>query len=275
QAELITINHDWNDLILPPETIHQLREIYLRIKHRARVFELWGLGKKVVAKHGLSVLFAGPSGTGKTMAAGIIANGLGQDLYRVDLSTMVSKYIGETEKNLNKIFEAAEQSNAVLFFDEADAIFGKRSDVKDSHDRYANLQVAYLLQRMETFSGIAILATNLIANTDDAFIRRLDFIVAFPEPEANQRKQIWQHHLESSGKLPLGSIDYQFLADHFHMTGGLIRNAVVHAAFLAAEDGGVVQMIHLLQAVKREYQKQRRLVDEALFAEFTPASPEL
>jgi SpoVK/Ycf46/Vps4 family AAA+-type ATPase len=232
----------------------------VRLKHHYTVYESWNLGRKVLSGKGVSALFAGPSGTGKTMAAEIVAFELGQEAYRIDLSALVSKYIGETEKNLSKVFDAAERSNAVLFFDEADALFGKRSDVKDAHDRYANIQVAYLLQRIEAYSGVAILATNLKANTDEAFIRRLDFLVEFPFPEAEDRARIWRRFLMEP--LPLGNVDIAMLAEKFRITGGVIKNAVVHAAFLAAEEGGALETPHLLRALRREYQKMGRLMSE-------------
>jgi SpoVK/Ycf46/Vps4 family AAA+-type ATPase len=232
----------------------------LRLKHHYTVYEAWGLGGRAISGRGVSALFAGPSGTGKTMAAEIVAHDLGQEAYRIDLSALVSKYIGETEKNLSKVFDAAEHSNAVLFFDEADALFGKRSDVKDAHDRYANIQVAYLLQRIERYSGVAILATNLKANTDEAFIRRIDFLVEFPFPEIEDRARIWRKLLSSP--LPCGSIDVDGLAEKFRVTGGVIKNAVVQAAFLAAEDGTTIETSHLLHALRREYQKMGRLTSE-------------
>jgi SpoVK/Ycf46/Vps4 family AAA+-type ATPase len=213
---------------------------------------------------GLSALFAGESGTGKTMAADIMAGVLGQDLYKIDLSMLVSKYIGETEKNLNRIFTEAETSNAILFFDEADAIFGKRSEVKDSHDRYANIEISYLLQRMETYDGVVILASNLRGNLDEAFTRRLHFIIEFPFPEAADREFIWQVNFPSETPVA-DDIDYTLLARRFRLAGGNIRNIIMAAAFLAADEGQVVGMKQLLHASRREYQKIGRLIDESLF----------
>lgn len=256
----IEARRSWDDLILPLDQVTQLREMCLRLKHHFIVYESWGLGRRVTSGRGVNALFAGPSGTGKTMAAEIVAHDLGQDAYRIDLSSMVSKYIGETEKNLSKVFDAAERSNAVLFFDEADALFGKRSDVKDAHDRYANIQVAYLLQRIEAYCGVAILATNLKANTDEAFIRRLDFLVEFPFPEAEDRARIWRKFLASP--LPSGQVEIDTLAEKFRITGGVIKNAVIQAAFLAAEEGTVIETRHLLGALRREYQKMGRLTSE-------------
>jgi SpoVK/Ycf46/Vps4 family AAA+-type ATPase len=198
------------------------------------------------------------------MAADIMAGQLGQDLYKIDLSMLVSKYIGETEKNLNRVFTEAQTSNAILFFDEADAIFGKRSEVKDSHDRYANIEISYLLQRMEAYDGVVILATNLRANLDDAFTRRLHFIVEFPFPEASDREIIWQVNVPQ--ETPLNpDVDFGLLARRYRITGGNIRNIIMAAAFLAAETGESVGMKQLLHASRREYQKMGRLIDDELF----------
>jgi SpoVK/Ycf46/Vps4 family AAA+-type ATPase len=215
----------------------------------------------------LKVLFAGESGTGKTMAAQVLAAELGLDLFRVDLATVVSKYIGETEKNLERIFTAADGSNAILFFDEADALFGKRSEVSDSHDRYANIEVAYLLQRMELYPGAVILATNFKRNIDDAFIRRLDFVVDFPFPEAEDRKKIWQLVLPSEAPVA-DDTDLDFLATQFKLSGGAIRNCSLAAAFRAADEDGQISMRHLVRAVAQEYAKQGRLTLEADFERF-------
>ncbi|MDD5462504.1 MAG: ATP-binding protein [Methylococcales bacterium] len=213
---------------------------------------------------GLCVLFAGPSGTGKTMAADILAGELGLDLYKIDLSTVVSKYIGETEKNLSKIFTEAEASNAILFFDEADALFGKRSEVKDSHDRYANIETGYLLQRMEEHEGVVILASNFRKNMDEAFVRRLHFTVEFPFPSEEDRYRIWKNVWPDD--MPRDpALDLQFFAGRFQMTGGNIRNIALSAAFLAADDSGMVKMHHLLRATQREYQKMGKVISEADF----------
>jgi SpoVK/Ycf46/Vps4 family AAA+-type ATPase len=204
----------------------------------------------------------GEPGTGKTMAAEVIAAELGLDLYKIDLSGIISKYIGETEKNLEQIFNEAQSSNAILFFDEADAIFGKRSEVKDAHDRYANIEVSYLLQRMEAYDGITILATNLRANLDDAFTRRLQFVVDFPFPEEVYRLRIWQT-LFPPGVPRTANLDLPLLARRFKLAGGNIRNVIVSAAYLAAADGGQVTMSHMLHGLRRELQKMGRLVNEA------------
>jgi hypothetical protein len=258
-ARKITPHYFWDDIVLPSDTVQQLREIALQMEHRHLVFQTWGFARRLALGKGLMSLFAGSSGTGKTMAADIIANALGLDLYKIDLSGVVSKYIGETEKNLNHIFAEAESANAILFFDEADALFGKRSEVKDAHDRYANIETAYLLQKMEEYTGAVILATNLKMNLDDAFVRRMQFVVDFPMPEEEDRRRIWQVALPP--ELPLGpDVDLDFLARKFKITGGHIRNIAVASAFLAAADGRLVTMAHLLQATRREFQKIGRMV---------------
>jgi SpoVK/Ycf46/Vps4 family AAA+-type ATPase len=217
------------------------------------------VGRKLVASQGVTVLFAGPPGTGKTMAAEVIAAELGLDLYKIDLSTVVSKYIGETEKNLERIFSEAASSNAILFFDEADALFGKRSEVRDSHDRYANIEISYLLQRMEAYDGVTILATNLRANLDEAFTRRMQFSVDFPFPDEADRLRIWQT-LFPPGVPRDHDLDLPLLAQRYKLAGGNIRNILVSAAYLAAADGGQVTMSHLLHGTRRELQKMGRLL---------------
>jgi SpoVK/Ycf46/Vps4 family AAA+-type ATPase len=214
---------------------------------------------------GLNALFAGPSGTGKTMGAEVVARDLGLDLYKIDLSTVMSKYVGETEKNLERIFRAARNSNAILFFDEADALFGKRSEVRDAHDRYANVEISYLLQRMEEYDGLVILTSNLSQNMDEAFVRRMHFTVEFPYPEAEDRKRIWEIVFPQQAPLAAG-VDFAALAERYRLTGGNIRNIALTAAFLAARDGGVIDMQHLLWATRREFQKMGRLADEREFA---------
>ena len=263
-ATKITPRYRWEDIVLPKDTLAQLREMVNTVRQRPVVYGQWGFDRKVALGKGLSALFAGESGTGKTMAADIMAGELGQDLYKIDLSMLVSKYIGETEKNLNRVFGEAETSNAILFFDEADAIFGKRSEVKDSHDRYANIEISYLLQRMETYDGVVILASNLRGNLDEAFTRRLHFIVEFPFPEAADREIIWQVNFPP--ETPLAKeVDFRLLARRFRITGGNIRNIIMAAAFLAAEKSEPVNMVHLLHATRREYQKIGRLIDDELF----------
>jgi SpoVK/Ycf46/Vps4 family AAA+-type ATPase len=263
-ARKIMPKYSWDDIVLPADRLEQLREICNHVKYRDRVYGEWGFDQKLSLGKGLSVLFAGPSGTGKTMAAEIIAGALGLELYKIDLSTVVSKYIGETEKNLSRIFVEAETSNAILFFDEADALFGKRSEVKDSHDRYANIEIGYLLQRMEEYEGVVILATNFRKNMDEAFVRRLQFTVEFPFPNASDRRRIWEGIWpDDTPRDP--ALDIDFMARRFEITGGNIRNIALAAAFLAADDGNVVTMNHLLHGTKREFQKMGKVVAENEF----------
>jgi hypothetical protein len=253
-APLLNCARTWEDLVLPADAIAQLREVCAQFEGRRKVFEVWGFGGKLPYGKGTSVLFAGSPGTGKTMAAEVVANELGLDLCRIDLASVVSKYIGETEKNLEKIFAAAARANAILLFDEADALFGKRSEVKDAHDRYANLEVSYLLQRMEQYEGVTILATNLRDNLDDAFLRRIAFVVHFPFPDEQHRGRIWAGMWPVS--IPLAEdVDLAALARSMKLSGGSIKNVGLAAAFLAAADGGVITVQHLLHAARREYQK--------------------
>ena len=240
-ARKIAPHYTWDDIVLPADRMAQLREIVNHVKYRARVYDEWGFDRKLAMGKGLNVLFAGPSGTGKTMAADVMAGELGLDLYKIDLSSVVSKYIGETEKNLARIFAEAETSNAILFFDEADALFGKRSEVRDSHDRYANIEISYLLQRMEEYDGMAILATNLHKNMDEAFVRRMHFTVEFPFPNEKNRRRIWEKIWPAATPCS-ESLDLDFMARRFEMAGGSIRNIALAAAFLAADDGAVVNM---------------------------------
>ncbi|MGH7807138.1 MAG: ATP-binding protein, partial [Thermodesulfobacteriota bacterium] len=231
-------------------------------KYRHIVYGNWGFSRKLSLGKGLNALFSGPSGTGKTMAAEIISNDLELDLYKIDLSQVVSKYIGETEKNLDKIFTEAQTSNAILFFDEADALFGKRSEVKDAHDRYANIEIGYLLQKMEEYEGITILATNLRQNMDEAFVRRMQVIVEFPFPDEEYRRDIWE--VAFPHEAPLGKdIDFAVLAREVKLAGGNIKNIAVAAAFYAAEDGGLIRMPHLMKAVRQEYRKLGRIWNES------------
>jgi SpoVK/Ycf46/Vps4 family AAA+-type ATPase len=258
-ARKITARYGWDDIILPDDQVEILRELVSTVRQRSKVLEEWGLGKKLASSGAVTVLFAGPPGTGKTMSAEVIAKDLGLDLYKIDLSSLVSKYIGETEKNLERIFTEAQSSNAILFFDEADAIFGKRSGVKDAHDRYANLEISYLLQRMETYDGVTILATNLRSNLDEAFLRRLQFAIDIPFPDEKHRLQIWETLFPTS--IPRASnVDLVDLAKRFRLAGGNIRNILVSAAYLAAADGGVITMQHLLHGTRREFQKMGRLI---------------
>jgi SpoVK/Ycf46/Vps4 family AAA+-type ATPase len=246
----------WNDLVLPPEQIALLKEIVDRVSSRKRVFEDWGFREKTNLGLGVNALFAGASGTGKTMAAEVIANALELDLFSIDLSAVVSKYIGETEKNLRRLFYAAEGSDAILFFDEADALFGKRSEVKDSHDRYASIEISYLLRRMEFYPGLAILATNLTASLDSAFVRRLRFIVDFPFPDTTHREKIWQRVFPAETPVDK-DLDYRRLAE-LELTGGRIHNLALDAAFAAARQDTPVTMDLILTSASIELERLER-----------------
>jgi hypothetical protein len=259
-AQRLDAKATWDDLVLPAEQTDLLHQISYHVQQCYTVYEEWGFARKMNRGLGISALFAGGSGTGKTMAAEVIANELKLDLYRIDLSAVVSKYIGETEKNLRKLFDAAETRGAILFFDEADALFGKRSEVKDSHDRYANIEVNYLLQRMEAYRGLAILATNRKDSLDTAFMRRLRFIVNFPFPDAYYRKLIWQKVFPM--QVPMEELDYERLA-RFDIAGGNIMNISVNAAFSAAQLRSKVTMPILLSAVQTEFSKMERLINKA------------
>jgi hypothetical protein len=259
-AQRIEPKAGWDDLVLPSMKIEALRQIAVHVRRRTRVYDEWGFADKCARGLGISALFSGASGTGKTMAAEVLANELQLDLYRIDLSAMVSKYIGETEKNLRRVFDAAENGGAILLFDEADALFGKRSEVKDSHDRYANIEVSYLLQRMEAYRGLAILTTNMKSALDKAFMRRLRFVVQFPFPDAVQRAEIWRRAFPE--RTPIAAdLDPMKLA-RLSVAGGNIRNIALNATFLAADSGEHVGMSHLLAATRSEYAKlEKSLTD--------------
>ncbi|HEX8237088.1 MAG TPA: ATP-binding protein [Abditibacteriaceae bacterium] len=250
----------WDELVLPQSQRQVLHDIAMHVRQRSKVYEHWGFARKGTRGLGISALFAGQSGTGKTMAAEVLANELRLDLYLIDLSSVVSKYIGETEKNLRRVFDAAEEGGAILLFDEADALFGKRSEVKDSHDRYANIEISYLLQRMESYRGLAILTTNMKDALDTAFLRRIQFVVQFPFPDAAQRTEIWQRIFPAS--TPTANLDAAKLA-RLNVAGGNIRNIAINAAFGAADENSPVQMSHLLQAARAEYSKLERTLTEA------------
>lgn len=256
-AQRIESSVAWDDLVLPERELMILHDVALHLSHRQRVYEQWGFASKSGRGLGLSALFAGPSGTGKTLAAEVLANELDLDLYKIDLSQVVSKYIGETEKNLGRVFDAAETGGAILLFDEADALFGKRGEVKDSHDRYANIEVSYLLQRMEAYHGLAILTTNMKQALDSAFLRRLRFIVNFRFPDAEQRAAIWQRIFPAN--TPTRGLDWQKLSQ-LNVAGGNIRNVALNAAFYAAATDETVQMSHILRAAKAEYTKLEKMV---------------
>nr|WP_237447759.1 ATP-binding protein [Nocardioides flavescens] len=256
-ARRIRPRKTWDDLILSEPRTDQLRTIVARFRQAGRVYDEWGV--TAASGRGVVALFSGPSGTGKSLAAEVVAHTLGLDLYRVDLSSVVSKYVGETEQNLEKLFAAASAGSSVLFFDEADSLFGKRSEVKDGRDRYANLEVSYLLQRLESYDGVVVLATNLPKNIDEAFLRRIHEVVPFSMPGVEERRAIWAHHL-ASGDIPTADIDLDRLAERFEIAGGLIRNAVVAGAFRAADEGRPLDMDHLLSALAGEYKKLGRIL---------------
>jgi hypothetical protein len=261
-AERVDGHVSWDDLVLPPDRVAQLRDVAIHVRRAHQVHEDWGWSARGSRGLGVTALFAGPSGTGKTMAAEVLADDLRLDLYRIDLSQVVSKYIGETEKNLRRIFEAAEASGAILLFDEADALFGRRSEVKDSHDRYANVEVSYLLQRMEAYRGLAILTTNLKSALDPSFMRRLRFVVDFPFPDAGLRREIWRRIFPAA--TPVERLDHAQLA-RLAVAGGTIRTITINAAFLAAEDGGTVKVAHIMTAARREYGKLEKPITTAEF----------
>jgi hypothetical protein len=258
----------WADLVLPPLPLAGLRHLTDRVRLREQVLGDWRLRRGGGRGEAVTALFAGQPGTGKTMAAEVIAGELGLDLYVIDLSSVVDKYIGETEKNLERVFAGAEGVNGVLFFDEADALFGKRSEVSDARDRYANLEIAYLLQRMETFDGLAVLATNLRANLDDAFARRLSLVVEFGKPDVAERRLLWTKCLSG---VPLASdVDLDFCAESFELAGGDIRNIAVTVAYVAAAERGIADMARLMRAIQVEYRKLGRMVVEAEFGRYYP-----
>ena len=256
KATRIESGYCWEDLVLPPRQKSLLQDACNQILFEYKVYKNWNFGGKVAYGRGVSMLFTGPPGTGKTMAAQVMANALQMELFKVDLSGVISKYVGETEKNLGAIFDEMKKSKNILFFDEADALFGKRSEVKDSHDKYANAQTAYLLQKMEEYDGIIILATNFMQNFDEAFKRRLKFVVDFPFPDEAQRLTLWQKVFPK--QTPLGmDVDFEYLSQRFSLSGSNIKNVAVSAAFLAAaeKEATPVCMVHLLTAVQREYEK--------------------
>jgi len=260
--------YDWNDIVVPAEVLCQLREITDQVAHRHQVYQHWGFGEKLQRGRGIGALFSGPSGVGKTMAAEVMARHLNLDLHRVDLAGVVSKYVGETEKNLRCVFDAAERCGAILFFDEADALFGKRFEAKDGHDRYANIEINYLLQRMEDYRGLAILATNMKSALDHAFLRRLRFIVDFPFPDAAQRLEIW--HKVFPAPAEIDGLDFDALS-RLEIAGANIRNIALNAAFLAAGENSSIRMEHAMRAARREYTKIDRLVMDTEFGHFAAA----
>jgi AAA+ superfamily predicted ATPase len=266
-ARKLVPRYTWDDIVLPSAQLTTLRLIATMIRQRPTVYGQWGFDRKLAMGKGVMALFAGPSGTGKTMAAEILAHDLGLDLYRIDLSSVVNKYIGETEKNLERLFSEAQESDAILFFDEADALFGKRSGVSDAHDRYANIETAYLLQRTEEYNGLVILASNLPRNMDDAFVRRIHFTVTFPPPDEAERLELWMRTFPNEA--PRGhDLDLEFLARQLKVTGGNIRNIILASAFLAADEQQPISMRHLVRASAYEFQKMGKMLLESDFGHY-------
>lgn len=266
-AKKINPRYQWEDLVLPAHVLEHLREIRNCVRYRSKVHGEWGFGDKFSLGKGLHALFSGPTGTGKTMSAEVLASDLGLDVYKIDLSSVVSKYIGETEKQLARIFREAESTNCILLFDEADALFGKRSEVKDSHDRYANIEINYLLQRMDDYEGAVILTTNMANNLDPAFTRRIQYTVEFPIPDERHRELLWSKVFPTA--TPLGQdLDLGYLAKRFKLSGANIKNIAFNSAFLAASDGGVVDMAHVVMALRREYRKLGKLVSPSEFGPY-------
>lgn len=258
-AQHIVSSNDFNDLVLPQEQQEELQNIMTHYKYQNKVFQEWGY-EQFFQSRGISLLFSGSSGTGKTMTASVLANTLGLELFKIDLSQMVSKYIGETEKHLSKLFSMAKESGVILFFDEADSIFGKRSEVQDAHDRYANIEVSYLLQKIEEYDGIVILASNFKENIDEAFLRRLRFVIEFPTPDASQRKVLWEKLFPL--KLLEESIDFTLLAKHFKLSGANIRNIALYSAFEAAGESSKINMHHIIKALESELKKNGLVYNE-------------
>lgn len=266
-TQIVSSPFTWDDLILPQAIKARLADIIHAVKLRPRVLDAWGFARRLGNGHGLKIMFAGPSGVGKTMAAAIVAKTLQLDLHRLELGTVVSKYIGETEKNLDRAFDTARRCNAVLFIDEADALLGKRSEVKDAHDRYANVEIAYLLQKMDDHSGIVIVATNLARNIDDAFSRRMQYVLEFPLPDAASRERLWRGMLPAEAPVA-ADVDFAFLGRQIELSGGDIRNVALDAAYSAARDESEITIGHLLRAVMRQYEKSGRVATAAEFREF-------
>ncbi|MFP2925256.1 AAA family ATPase [Pyxidicoccus sp. 3LG] len=269
-ARRVSARASWEELVLPPSVKELLEELCLHVQHRGQVMGAWGFERRLTTGKGISALFTGPPGTGKTLAAGTVAATLGLELYQVDLSAVVSKYIGETEKHLGRLFDEAEGTSAILFFDEADALFGKRTEVQDAHDRNANLETSYLLQRIEAYDGLVILASNYTKNMDEAFVRRFRFILDFPVPQEEERRLIWERTFPTD--VPRGAdLDFGFLAGRFELAGAQIRNIALRAAFLAAAGREAVQLGHVLLSARREYQKMGKVMEPAYFS--PPVAP--
>lgn len=267
KATLIRKKHSWDELVLNPKEKEILKQACDQIRYKHIVYDKWGMNKRILYGKGLSMLFSGASGTGKTMAAQVIANELELEIYKVDLSRVISKYIGESEKNLGEIFDSAKKSNVILLFDETDAIFAKRTEVKDSHDRNANLETSYLLQKMEEHSGITIMTTNFLENIDKAFFRRINYVVHFTVPDFNARKEIWGKMYPK--EIPLSKdVDFNFLAQKFEITGGNIKNIALTSAFMAAAENKKVGMKHIIKALSQEITKQGKMISKDDFAEY-------
>ncbi len=262
-ARRLPLPYTWDDIVLSAQVRRHIEELEAQARSRWPVYEQWGFGRLCSMGRGITALFAGPSGTGKTMAAQVVAAALGMELYRVDLAGVVSKYIGETEKHLREVFDGCERANVLLFFDEADALFGRRTEVKDAHDRFANIEIDYLMQRMEQFDGIAVLATNRKHEIDDAFLRRFRFIIDFLPPGVEERRELWTKALlaeSPAGEQLLDGIDFDFLADRLTMTGADIKGAAMAAAFLAHAEGTKIGMPHVMHAVSRELAKHGQVL---------------
>lgn len=267
KATLIKKKHTWDELILNPDEKAIIKRACDQLRYRRVVYDKWKMGKRILYGTGLSMLFAGPSGTGKTMAAQVVAHELGLEIYKVDLSRVISKYIGESEKNLGEIFDSAKKSNVILLFDETDSIFAKRTEVKDSHDRNANLETSYLLQKMEEHTGITILTTNFLENIDKAFFRRINYVVHFAFPNAAARKEIWQKMFTK--EVPIAKdVDFNFIAKQFELSGGSIKNACLTAAFMAASENTEITMKHMIKSIEYEIKKQGKMVAKSDFAEY-------
>lgn len=267
KATLIRKKHSWDELVLNPKEKEVLKQACDQIRYRHIVYDKWGMNKRILYGKGLSMLFSGASGTGKTMAAQVIANELELEIYKVDLSKVISKYIGESEKNLGEIFDSAKKSNVILLFDETDAIFAKRTEVKDSHDRNANLETSYLLQKMEEHSGITIMTTNFLENIDKAFFRRINYVVHFTIPDINARKEIWTKMYPK--EIPLAKdVDFNFLSQKFEITGGNIKNIALTSAFMAASENKKVGMKHIIKALSQEITKQGKMISKDDFGEY-------
>lgn len=267
RAVRIPANYTWEELILPPLQKQRLRDACNQAACRKWVYENWGFDKKIAYGKGISVVFAGPPGTGKTMGAQVMASELCLDLYRIELPAVVSKYIGETEKNLEEIFEQAKKSQVILFFDEADVLFSKRTEVRDSNDKYSNMEAAFLLQKMEEYDGITILATNFLQNFDEAFKRRMKFIIDFPFPDIGQRLQIWKQVFPKETPIE-GELDYEFLAQTFELSGSNIKNIALHAAFLAAAERGAVGMSQIVSGIRNEFSKSGKILTKEQLGQY-------